>query len=86
MAIDWTPAGRPVRDSQMGDLKRLHGQAKTQVAREAKPNYPADSTTPDPSGKRDTASLGRGRSDAGEHGNDSPLDRSGERTRRGDND
>lgn len=86
MAIDYNPAGRPVRDSQMADLKRLHGQAKTQVAREAKPNYPADSTTPDPSGKRDTASLGRGGPGSGETGNSSPQDRSGERTGRGDND
>lgn len=77
------PSGRPVRDSQMGDLRRLHGSAKTQAAMEQRPNLFSDSKTPDPDGERDTASMGRGGPGAGEKGNRSPVDRSGDRTDRG---
>jgi len=83
MAINYNPAGRPARDSQMADIKRLHGDASTQKSMERQPNYFSSTKTPDPDGERDTASMERGGRDAGEHGNASPVDRRGSRTDRG---
>jgi len=81
MAIDYNPAGRPRRDSQMQDIARLHGSASTQKSMERQPNYFSDSKTPDPDGERDTASLER--TGVGEHKNRYINDPSGSRTNRG---
>jgi hypothetical protein len=81
MAIDYNPAGRPRRDSQMQDLARLHGTASTQKSMERQPNYFSDSKTPDPDGERDTASLER--SGVGEKSNRGINDPTGSRTNRG---